>query len=96
MAPDEKSLISQGDSSCLYFANNFLFPSIRKSYKGLKKGGHLAIYVNDYIKDGKKYYYVRDMRKFISEMGMKYLGTFNWVNVESSMKIRDIYIWKKL
>ena len=75
---------------------NFLFPSLKKSFLSLKHGGHIAIYVNDYYKDGKKYSYVRDMRKFISELGMKYQGTFNWVNVDSSMKIRDIYVWKKL
>lgn len=75
---------------------NFLFPAVKKSYKALRKEGHLAIYVNDYIKDGKKYYYVRDMRKVINKLGMEYLGTFNWVNVEGSKKIRDIYVWKKL
>ena len=75
---------------------NFLFPSIKKSYKALKKGGHLALYINDYYKDGKKYSYVRDMRKFIDKLEMKYMGTFNWVNVDSSRKIRDIYVWKKV
>ena len=75
---------------------NFLFPAVKKSYKALRKGGHLAIYVNDYIKDGKKYYYVRDMRRVINKLGMEYLGTFNWVNVEGSTKIRDIYVWKKV
>ena len=75
---------------------NFLFPSIRKSHKALKKGGHLALWISDYIKDGKKYYYVRDMKKVINKLGMEYLGTFNWVNVEGSTKIRDIYVWKKV
>ena len=65
------------------------------SYKALRKGGYLALYVNDYVKNGKKYHYVRDMRKVINKLGMEYQGTFNWVNVDSSMKIRDIYVWKK-
>jgi hypothetical protein len=75
---------------------NFLFPAVKNSYKALKRGGHLALYVGDYVKNGKKYYYVRDMRKVIDNLGMEYLGTFNWVNVDSSNKIRDIYVWKKL
>ena len=75
---------------------NFLFPAVKKSYKALRKGGHLALYINDYFKDGKKFSYVRDMRRVINKLDMEYLGTFNWVNVEGSMKIRDIYVWKKV
>ena len=74
---------------------NFLFPAVRKSYKALRKGGHLALYIDDYVKNGKKYHYVRDMRKVINKMGMEYKGTFNWVNIDSSMRIRDIYVWRK-
>ena len=35
-------------------------------------------------------------KKSIMKLGMEYQGTFNWVNVDSSMKIRDIYVWKKV
>ena len=26
----------------------------------------------------------------------KYIGTMNWINVDSSKNIRNIYIWKKI
>tara|TARA_A100001015_G_C14929252_1_gene687776 strand:- start:172 stop:1065 length:894 start_codon:yes stop_codon:yes gene_type:complete len=75
---------------------NFLFPAIKKSHASLKEGGHLALYISDYFKNGKNFTYVRDVRKMCKKLNFEYLGTFNWVNVDSSRKVRDIYIWKKV
>jgi len=73
--------------------DNFLFPSLDKSLKHLNKNGHLAINISDYgqIK------YTDDMIEYLNKKKeCKYIGTINWINVDSSKNIRYIYIWKKL
>lgn len=73
--------------------NYFLFPSLKKSLVGLKIGGYLAIYVSDY----KNIKYTKDMKDFVRKLGNnEYLGTINWVNVDGSNNIRNIYVWKKI
>lgn len=73
--------------------SNFLFPSLNKSLNHLNKNGHIAIYISDYgnIK------YTRDMKNYLNKKkNCKYIGTMNWINVDSSKNIRNIYIWKKI
>jgi tRNA1(Val) A37 N6-methylase TrmN6 len=73
--------------------NNFLFPSLDKSIKHLNKEGHLAIYISDYgeIK------YTQDMKRYLNnKKDCRYIGTINWINIDSSKNIRYIYIWKKI
>ena len=74
--------------------NNFLFPSIKKSYDALKTNGYLGLYITDY----KNNYYIKDMKDFINKeiKNMKYLGDIHWVNYPNVKNIRTIFVWKKI
>lgn len=75
---------------------NFLFVSIKKSFESLRKGGFLALYIEDYKKEnGKKISYVRDTQHFIFGLGMKYMGYICTSNKGDENNIRKIYVWKK-
>ena len=70
--------------------NNFLFPSIKKSFDSLKKNKHLALYITDY----KNNYYIKDMKDYIkNELGYKYEGNIYWT--KNKKVLRTIFIWKK-
>ena len=75
----------------------FLFPSLKKSFIGLKKGGYMAIYVSDYTLNGKRISYVNDMKNYIREnLNMMYLGNINWENISNKKSnLRDVYMWAK-
>ena len=70
--------------------NNFLFPSIKKSFESLKKNKHLALYITDY----KNNYYIKDMKDYIKyELGYKYEGNIYWT--KNKKVLRTVFVWKK-
>ena len=70
--------------------NDFLFPSIKKSFDSLKNNKHLALYITDY----KNNYYINDMKKYIrDELGYKYLGNLYWTKNKNNL--RTIFVWEK-
>lgn len=70
--------------------NDFLFPSIKKSFDSLKKNKHLALYITDY----KNNYYIQDMKNYIKDiLKYKYEGNIYWTKNKKSL--RTIFIWKK-
>jgi tRNA1(Val) A37 N6-methylase TrmN6 len=77
---------------------NFLFPSLKKSFYGLKKNGYIAIYISDYTLNGKRVSYVNDMKQYIKyNLNMKYVGTINWDNISNKNSgMKNVYLWVKL
>ena len=74
--------------------NGFLYPSIKKSYTSLVKGGHLALYISDYSGVS----YVSKMKKYIKEelTGFEYVGDLHWWNVGKKGVVRTILVWRKI
>ena len=72
--------------------NNFLYPSLKKSYLSLKKGGHLAIYISDY----RKVRYIKDMKDYLKRFEyLKSVENIKWINKDGSKYPRIIYVWGK-
>ena len=80
--------------SVVKWKNGFLFPALRKSYKFLKVGGYLALYITDF----KNANYIYDMKTYVRKKikGFKYRGDIHWWDVNNKKTIRTIYVWKKI
>ena len=71
-------------SSANKWEREFLIKLVEQNVKGLKKGGHLVLYVPTYYK-----YFMNYMSK---HKKLEYLGIFSFL----TPKRRDILIWKKM
>lgn len=71
----------------------FLYPSIQKTYRCLKIGGHMALYISDYTNTN----YTDKMKKYIKEniQGFTYKGDIHWWNKSKKNVIRTIFVWQK-
>lgn len=72
----------------------FLYPSIEKTYKCLKNGGHMALYIDDYTNTN----YIDKMKKYIEKEipNFEYKGDIHWWNITKKNKIRKIFVWQKI
>ena len=50
--------------SIIKWKEGFLYPAIKKSYKCLKRGGHLALYITDF----KNNTYIKDMKRLLRKI----------------------------
>ena len=90
---DQKTQSIEKFSNLNNWKKYFLFPSLKKSLEGLKAGGHLAIYISDYG----KIKYTKDTKDYVKSLGNnEFIGTVNWINIDGSKAIRNIYVWRKI
>jgi len=79
--------------SVIKWKQGFLYPSIKKSFTYLKKGGHLALYITDFRDSS----YIYDMKQYIKKniKGFKYKGDLHWWDQHNPKTVRKIFVWKK-